>query len=311
MTHKVKNQAQGLRLSSMSQNNEEQQNTSARRILFVSGLSGAGMSSALKNLEDFGFEVFDNFPVSFVEGLIDEEGASQRPIAFGLDTRTRRFDPQDVVEQIQRLQLRTDLEVQLCFLTCDDETIFKRYSETRRPHPLAKERPIADGIGLERNWLQALLDRADFVIDTTGLSVHDLKKLLGSNFSEEANEQKVYVTVMSFGFKNGLPREADMVLDVRFLENPHWDRTLRPLTGKDKVIQDFIRRDEGFEPLTQHVDSLLEVLLPRYEVEGKSYFTLAVGCTGGKHRSVFLAERWSEVISKLGFAVSVRHRDLR
>ncbi len=286
--------------------------TAVRRIVFISGLSGAGMSSALKNMEDFGFEVFDNFPLGFIDALIDDTDAGHKsvPIAIGLDTRTRGFSPQDLVKKIDALAARDDLDVMLCFLSCDDETIYKRYSETRRPHPLAKDSPIADGIALEKNWLQPLLKRADLVIDTTGLSVHDLKRLLGSNFSPQAEGKKIYVTVMSFGFKNGLPREADMVIDVRFLQNPHWEKKLRPLTGQDTPVQDYIRKDEGFDPLNRHISSLLELLLPRYEVEGKSYFTLAVGCTGGRHRSVYMAELWAEMVKTLGFAVSLRHRDL-
>lgn len=292
------------------QQNDAPPSAPPRKLVFVTGLSGAGMSSALKALEDFGFEVLDNFPIAFLESLIDEDPSSPRPIAIGIDTRTRGFSPHDLLAAVDRLALRDTITPVLCFLTCGDETIYKRYSETRRPHPLAKDSPIADGVAMERSWLQPLAKRADLIIDTSDLSAHDLKRMLGSNFSPKADGKKVYVTVMSFGFKNGLPREADMVIDVRFLQNPHWEKKLRPLTGRDEAVQAFITRDEGFPLLTDHVDALLKGLLPRYEVEGKSYFTFAVGCTGGRHRSVFLAERWADLVRESGFAVALRHRDL-
>jgi UPF0042 nucleotide-binding protein len=285
--------------------------TMKRRIVFVSGLSGAGISSALKNLEDFGFEVFDNIPLSLIQTLIDDEGAAKGDIAFAIDSRTRDFAPLEIINFYDRLKHKNDIQAHLCFLKCSDDTIYQRYSETRRPHPLAKERPIGEGIELERKWLAPLMQHASISIDTSELSAHDLKKLLGSSFQTADNTQKIYVSVMSFGFKNGLPREADMVLDVRFLRNPHWDRKLRPMTGREALVQEYIKADEGFEGFATHVESLLKDILPRYNSEGKSYFTLAVGCTGGKHRSVFLSERWAEYIQDLGFAVTLRHRDLK
>lgn len=285
-----------------------------RQIVFVSGLSGAGMSSVLKNLEDFGFEVFDNMPLFLVDSLLKSHEPDidpQKPLAFGLDSRTRGFSPPDILAKIEYLKKQDEYEVSLCFISCADDIIHQRYSHTRRPHPIAREQTIAQGIAIEREWLQPLSVAADLSIDTTDMSVHDLKRLLGSRYFHPDAGNKVYITLMSFGFKKGTPREADMILDVRFLQNPHWEKNLRPLTGRDEEVQNFIRNDEVFEEFIQKVKSMLTLILPRYEVEGKSYFTLALGCTGGRHRSVFLAEHLADFIKDLEFSVNIRHRDLQ
>jgi len=281
-----------------------------RKIVFVTGLSGAGMSSALKVLEDFGYEVFDNFPLSFIDHLAKEKGHEDAHVAFGLDTRSRGFAPEEILKTIEKLRKTGKSDVQLLFMTCANNTLTKRFSETRRSHPLAKDRPVLDGIRQERGWLKPLMDRADLLVDTTDLSIHDLRRLLEGSLHPDMSKKRLAVTLMSFGFKNGVPRESDMVLDVRFLRNPHWDAKLKPLTGRDKPVQQYILDDKDFAGFMKHTESMLKLLLPRYADEGKYYFTLAVGCTGGKHRSVFIAEQLSEMVRDLGYTLSLRHRDL-
>jgi UPF0042 nucleotide-binding protein len=294
--------------------NEQVTQNKKRQIVFVSGLSGAGMSSVLKNLEDFDFEVFDNMPLFLIDSLLttnQQDIDPQKSLAFGLDSRTRGFSPPDILAKIEYLKKQKEYDVSLCFITCANDIIHQRYSLTRRPHPIAREQTIAQGIAIEREWLAPLQEAADLSIDTTDMSVHDLKRLLGSRYYHPEAGNKVYVTLMSFGFKKGTPREADMMLDVRFLQNPHWDKKLRPLTGRDKGVQNFIRGDESFDGFVEKVGDMLSIVLPRYEVEGKSYFTLALGCTGGRHRSVFLAEYFADYIKGLNFSVNIRHRDLQ
>lgn len=280
-----------------------------RPVIFVTGLSGAGMSTGLKALEDIGYEVFDNFPLSHVEPLLNEEGYKDNPVAFGLDSRTRGFNPRDVIKAM-KTHAKQGNAVYLLFMGATNASLQKRFSETRRTHPLAKDRTVLDGIIHERNWLQPLIEEADRVIDTTDLSVHDLRRIIENDFNLDQDSKRLSVTVMSFGYKNGVPREVDMVLDARFLRNPHWNKELKPFTGQDKAVQDYIREDKGLEPFYVHVETLVEWLLPRYAHEGKSYFTVAFGCTGGKHRSVYLAERLAEKINDLGYPTVIRHRDM-
>lgn len=272
-------------------------------LLFVTGLSGAGMSSAMAALEDLGYEVFDNFPVSLADALVNDPAASGRPIAIGVDTRSRAFDPGALIQKAEQLGAR------IVFLTCDETVLQKRFTETRRRHPMAQDRPVSDGIKKEQNLLHPMREAADVIIDTSELSIHDLKRVLEGHFKQKS-EQRLTVTVLSFGFKNGLPREADMVLDVRFLKNPHWEDTLRPLTGKDEKVAAYIEQDADLEEFLSKAQSLLDTLLPRYAAEGKSYFTLAVGCTGGKHRSVYVAEKLADYAQQKGFTGLAEHRDM-
>lgn len=280
-----------------------------RKIIFVTGLSGAGMSSALKVLEDFGYEVFDNFPLSFIDHLTKEKGHEDSNVAFGLDTRARGFSPEVLLQRLEALRKNKNNDVTLLVMTAANTMLQKRYSETRRSHPLAKDRPVLDGIRQERGWLKTLMDRADLLVDTTELSIHDLRRLLEGSLHPDPTKKKLAVTVMSFGFKNGVPRESDMVLDVRFLRNPHWVAKLKPLTGKDAAVQKYIAGDDDYAAFMKHTQAMLKLLLPRYAQEGKYYFTLAVGCTGGKHRSVYIAETLADMIKDAGYTLSLRHRD--
>lgn len=278
-------------------------NISHKPIIFVTGLSGAGMSSALKVLEDLGYEVFDNFPLPLLDALLEGATDHAKPIAIGIDTRTRGFDPQAIIGKVKALDSR------LLLITCDEAVLQKRFSETRRKHPLAGDRPVSAGIKREQALLYDLRGIADSIIDTTELSIHDLRRVL-AGLCGQTTEAKVSVTVLSFGFKNGLPREADIVMDVRFLQNPHWDENLRPLTGREPAVQDYIAKDAAFTDFMNNFKTMLAPLLARYGEEGKSYLTIALGCTGGKHRSVFVAEKIGEWLQQKNVPVSVEHRDI-
>ena len=271
--------------------------------LFVTGLSGAGMSSAMSALEDLGYDIFDNFPLSLVDALVGDPAASGKPIAIGVDTRSRAFNPSAIIAKAQALGGR------ILFLTCDEAVLQKRYTETRRKHPLAGDRPVSAGIKKELAMLHSLREVAEPIIDTTELSIHDLKRVIAGYF-KPAGEGRLTVTVMSFGFKYGMPREADMVLDVRFLKNPHWEESLRAFTGKDKKVAAYIEQDSDLAAFLRKTEALLDTLLPRYAAEGKSYFTLAVGCTGGKHRSVYVAEKLAGYAQQKGFHAAAEHRDM-
>jgi len=283
--------------------------TGRRRVLLATGMSGAGLSVALKALEDLGYESVDNLRLSLVPALIAQGDPSHRPLAIVIDSRTRDFSVAAFLDQIESLAARPDLDVRLLFLDCGDEVLQRRFTETRRRHPLADDRPVPDGIQRERALLFPLKQRADVVIDTTQLSIHDLRRLLAGNFSLDA-QPALQVFVTSFSFRLGLPREADLVFDVRFLTNPHWDPALRPLTGRDAAVAAKVEGDPDFPAFFGNLTGLLRPLLPRYNQEGKSYLTVAIGCTGGRHRSVFVAERLAEWLKGLGLKVALSHRDL-
>ncbi len=271
--------------------------------LFITGLSGAGMSSALKALEDLGYEVFDNFPLALIDTLLKEHPHHEKPVAIGIDTRTRGFDPQAIIAKVKALKAK------LVLVTCDETVLQKRFSETRRKHPMAADRPVSAGIKKELALLYDMREIADSIIDTTELSIHDLRRIVSGLFGENV-QQKLTVGLLSFGYKNGIPREADILMDVRFLKNPHWDEKLKPLTGKDKPVQDYVGKDSAFKPFLENFKNLLQPLFERYTHEGKSYLTIAIGCTGGKHRSVFVVEKLGEWLQQNGIQTSVEHRDI-
>jgi UPF0042 nucleotide-binding protein len=280
------------------------QSDSSGRLVLVTGMSGAGRSTALKALEDLGYEAVDNLPLSLLDPLVAAGPA--HPVAIGVDVRTRGFTVDSFLEWL-RHAARPNCGV--VFLDCDDELLRRRYTETRRRHPLAGDRPVIDGIRLERQRVSALRDQADLVIDTSALTAADLKRVLHGHFSLDA-APGVAVFVTSFSYRYGLPQDADLVFDVRFLDNPHYVPELRPLTGLDEQVGERIVADPGFAPFLARLEALLEPLLPRYAREGKSYLTIAVGCTGGRHRSVFVAERLADWLRTLGYRTSRNHRDL-
>jgi UPF0042 nucleotide-binding protein len=279
------------------------------RLVLITGMSGAGRSSALKMLEDMGYEAVDNLPLSLLGRLVSTSSAEPRPMAVGIDIRTRDFDVAALLAQAEALACRDGLESRLVFLDCDDDILARRFTETRRRHPLAGDRPVADGIRLERDRVSPLRSRADVVIDTSRLQPGGLRRLLRGYFAlEESARLALFVT--SFSFRQGLPREADLVFDVRFLENPHYQPDLRPLTGLDPDVGAYVARDPAFAGFWSSLTSLLQPLLPRYDSEGKSYLTIAIGCTGGRHRSVYVAEQLGAWLASEGQAVTIGHRDL-
>ncbi len=272
-------------------------------LLIVTGLSGAGMSSALKDLEDMGYEVFDNFPPALVAPLVKDEDNRSRPVAVGIDSRARGFSADAVLTMVSHLKAK------LLFITADEAVLHKRFTETRRRHPQAKDRPVAAGIQKEQELLRGLQAAADVVVDTSNLSVHDLKRILHGHFAPE-RARTLTVTLMSFGYRNGLPREADIVMDIRFLKNPHWEPELRPLTGLDDSVGMYIEKDQNFAPFVERFRGLVEPLLPLYAREGKSYLTIAIGCTGGRHRSVYTIEKLRPWLENQDLTAVVVHRDI-
>nr|WP_279379639.1 RNase adapter RapZ [Polymorphobacter fuscus] len=279
--------------------------------MIVSGMSGAGKSSTLKALEDLDYEAVDNLPLDMVDSLFNSaEGGDgpPRPLAFGIDTRTRAFDAEALVVRLRTLRAE-GVDIRLLYLDCSDDELTRRFSETRRRHPLAADRPAADGIGRERTLTAPLRRWADMVIDTTGLSVADLRRRIAEQLGRSA-DGGLTVTIESFGFAAGLPRDADLVFDMRFLANPHWDVALRPLTGEDPAVAAYVAADPAFAPAVDRIADLLLTLLPRYGAEGKAYLTIAVGCTGGRHRSVAVACELHDRLTAAGHAPLLVHRDV-
>ena len=284
-----------------------------QEVVLVTGLSGAGRSTCLKILEDYGFEAVDNIPLNFIPALL-VNGSSQstvtkkNKIAIGIDARTRDFDEKTLLEYASQIK-SSDYLVSIVFVDCADETLIKRFTETRRKHPLSNGLSIIDGIKIERQLLTDIRKKSDLLIDTTGLSISDLSLVLSRRLGLK-NANRLTLSLLSFGFRNGLPAEADTILDVRFLSNPHYNEQLRPLDGRNKEIGAFIEDDPRFSIFFNGFKNFLDPLLPFYADEGKSYLTIAIGCTGGKHRSVFVAERLNNWLKRRDFIVTLRHRDL-
>ena len=284
----------------------EARGVEALPVVVVTGLSGAGRTTALKLLEDIGYEAIDNLPLNLL-GAAVLAGHLDRPVALGADIRNRDFAAQPFLEQLDSLIAEPALKVKLVFMDCADEVLQRRFTETRRRHPLAQERPLADGLAAERTMTAPLKARADLVVDTSNLAVADVRRLMTGHFGLGTAGLAVFVT--SFSFRQGLPREADLVLDVRFLRNPHYVEALRPLTGRNAQVAAYVTGDPAFASFFGNLTALIDPLLPRYEAEGKSYLTIAIGCTGGKHRSVAVAEKLGAWLTAQGRAVTIGHRD--
>jgi UPF0042 nucleotide-binding protein len=280
-------------------------------LLAISGMSGAGRSTALKALEDLGYEVVDNLPLALVDALIagaPQDATGARPLAFGIDSRTRSFDAAALVERLRGLRAGGH-DVRLIYLDCADDELIRRFSETRRRHPLALDRPAADGIVRERELTEPLRRWAQRVIDTSDLSVADLRRRIAEGLGQSP-EKRLTITLQTFGFAHGLPRNADLVFDMRFLANPHWDPVLRPLTGEDAQVAAHIEADPAYAPALDRIADLLVTLIPGYGREGKAYLTIAIGCTGGRHRSVAVARALQQRLAAAGHATALSHRDI-
>lgn len=286
-----------------------------KTILLVSGLSGAGKTTALKTLEDMGWEVVDNLPLMLLDRLLDtplpegHDDVEDRPLALGIDARTRGFNAAAIVQRIKALRTRHGHDVETLFLDCSGAELERRFAETRRRHPLATDRPAAHGIARERELTEPLRRWATQVIDTTSLTSNALQQEVRNRFSREGLSAPV-LTILSFGFSRGVPLSADLMFDMRFLRNPHWEEALRPKTGLDPEVAAYIAEDPAYEDSLARIEELLAMLLPRYAESGKSYITVAFGCTGGRHRSVHVAERIARYLQDAGFSPTVSHRNM-
>jgi UPF0042 nucleotide-binding protein len=294
-----------------------------QRLLLVTGLAGAGKSTVLDALEDLGWEGIDNVPMRLLRRLVATETGERAPdeqrgpLAIGFDTRTRGFVPADIIALAKEIAGRSDLAVSFIFMDCAGNELERRYNETRRRHPLAHGRPVMEGIAAERELLEPLRRWAEIVIDTTALTAKDLQDHVRGMFAaaspgEGASSVAVplTLTLSSFGFARGMPPLADLVFDMRFLDNPHWVAELREQTGQDAAVGEHIARDPAFAEAFARIRDLLLLLLPRYQAQGKPYVHVAFGCTGGRHRSVYSAELMAQALREAGFSPTVRHRNL-
>lgn len=278
------------------------------RLTLVTGPSGAGRTTAIRVLEDLGYEVIDNIPLSLVPRLL--EGAPlKRPMALGLDVRNRDFNASALLTLMERLAADPKVDLKVLYLDCASGELIRRYSETRRRHPLAEDQTPTEGIERELELLAPIRSRADQLIDTTELTPHDLKAEL-SRWFQLGSADRLAVSIQSFSYRRGVPRGIDLVFDCRLLDNPHWQAELRPLDGRDPRVHAHLQTDPLFEPFYTKVLDLLEFLLPAHLKEGKAYLSIGFGCTGGQHRSVALAELISLALAEAGWPVSKRHREL-
>jgi RNase adapter protein RapZ len=261
---------------------------SASSVVIVTGLSGGGKASILRALEDVGYEAVDNPPLTMLEEMIFR---GDRKLAVGIDARTRGFDAADVLDAIARLRANLSLHIQIVYAWADESSLLRRYTETRRRHPLAPQGVVADGIAAEIALTEPLREHADLVVDTSGLPIANLRRLIERHFGAGADQAQLVVSLVSFAYPKGLPREADLVFDARFLRNPHYDPILRPKTGLDPDVGAYVEADPDFQKFFTCVTRLVELVLPRFVQEGKKYATITIGCTGGRHRSVHLIEK--------------------
>jgi UPF0042 nucleotide-binding protein len=276
------------------------------RLLLVTGMSGAGKSTVLDTLEDMGWEIVDNLPADLLSDFVHGgEQCRTAPVAVAMDVRSRGFDAVHLPELIRSID---GVEPEILYLDCSGTELIRRYDETRRRHPLAPDRPPEDGIARERQVTMPLRNTADSVLDTTDLSPAELRDELQRRYGGHSNQP--VLTIASFAFARGISRTADLVFDLRFLPNPHWIDELRPLTGSDQPVRDYLAREPSWSETMGRIESLLIDWIPRYWAAGKSYVTVAFGCTGGRHRSVAAAVEMAERLHSAGFAPNVRHRDL-
>jgi UPF0042 nucleotide-binding protein len=284
-----------------------------KSILIVTGLSGAGKSTTLKTLEDAGWETVDNLPLTLLDSLLaapapqGHDATESRSLAIGIDSRTRGFDADTILARIASLRARHGARVEVLFLDCSGSVLERRFAETRRRHPLALDRPATDGIARERELLEPLRRAAEHVVDTSDLTSNALQQEIRRRFAESFEST---LTLLSFGFARGVPRNADLMFDMRFLQNPYWKESLRDLTGLDPDVRAHVMADPLFDTAIGQIEALLKTVLPRYSEDGKAYVTVAFGCTGGRHRSVCVTEEIAMRLRKAGFSPTIAHRNL-
>jgi UPF0042 nucleotide-binding protein len=280
----------------------------AHELVLVTGPSGAGRSTAINALEDLGFEAIDNLPLSLLPRLLDGPPLG-RPLALGVDARNRDFSTTGLIEVMDRLGRDPEVSAQLLYIDCAPDVLLRRYSETRRRHPLAPSDSPGEGIARELDLLGPIRGRADVLIDTSEMTLHDLRAEIRRWFDPD-DRQRMAVSVQSFSYKRGLPRGLDIVLDCRFLKNPHWQPGLRGLDGRDPRVVAHVADDPRFAAFFAQVEALALFLLPAHLEEGKSHLSIGFGCTGGQHRSVAVAEKLANALAHAGWQVSIRHREL-
>lgn len=280
-------------------------------LVIISGLSGSGKSYALKAFEDAGYFCIDNLPPALLPTFVDlchQQHSEIANVALGVDVRERGFFA-DFVAILERIKALGHV-VQVLFLEAREEVLVRRFSESRRPHPLLPHRPVVEGIRFEKERIAELRGQADRIIDTSDLTVHELGDLLGKEFLQDTSDRRLIISLLTFGYKFGVPYDIDLLFDVRFLKNPFFVSDLKPLSGKDEQVRKFVLADSEALALIDHVEGLLKFLLPLYQRERRSYLTIAIGCTGGRHRSVVIAGQLCERLVTLGFQAGLKHRDI-
>ncbi len=277
-------------------------------LVLVTGPAGAGRTTGIRVLEDLGYEAIDNMPIRLLPRLFDGASAETR-MALGIDTRNRDFSTAVFWETLEALRAAQSVSATVLYLDCRAEVLLRRFSETRRRHPLAPAESPGEGIKRDFEKLAPIRDRADVLIDTSELNIHQLRAEIERWFAPNVTSP-LALSVESFSYKRGLPQGVDMIFDCRFLNNPHWQPDLRPLDGRDPPVADYVRSDSRFQPFFDRVVDLTQSLLPAYVEEGKSHLSIGFGCTGGQHRSVMLTETLAMALAEEGWQVSIRHREL-
>ncbi len=289
-------------------------NGDALKLFLITGLSGAGKSSALKIFEDLSYEAIDNLPVSLLSNVVelvlaDNECENRAALVIGIDARTRNFQQDEILKNLAEIRGHDNINLKILFFDSSNEVLAQRFTETRRKHPLAMDQQVMEAITRERQIMDVIRARADFIFDTSAMEIQELRQTLTQKFERRHNED-LHITISSFAYPRGLPRDADLVFDVRFLRNPHYVDELKSLTGKDKVIQDYVAQDNRFADFCDKISDLILFALPEYKREGKSYLNIAFGCTGGRHRSVCMAEKMAKILKDNGFKANLSHREL-
>lgn len=281
----------------------------APHVLIVTGMSGAGRSSAADVLEDLEYVVIDNLPPSLLGAVVKAHDIPEQDTHLAVVIDSRSGLPFEEIRESLNALGRDNILTRIVFLDADDDVIIKRYEENRRPHPLGHD-TIAESIAAEREMTEPLREIADVVIDTSNLNVHELRQRMTTLFSEDAAPRPMRVSIRSFGFKHGTPRDLDLLFDVRFLPNPHWEPDLRDQVGTDPDVRSYVMESEGASEFVERVDELLEFVIPKFEGEAKSYLSIGIGCTGGHHRSVAIAEEIAQRLQAHGIRAAVQHRDI-